>query len=92
MNPVQKQTSKLNDYIAKMKSDYESVFSSPAGQRVVEDIKKSAFIYKTSFNTDALMMAKNEGKREIALNIEFMATIQKELAEENKTAITGEKK
>ena len=79
-----------NDYLAKMKLDYEKVFSSSEGQRVLEDIKKSSFFYTSSYNSDALFMAKNEGKREIALNIEFMATIQPEVAE-NKSAITGEK-
>ena len=80
---------KMEKEFDKMKSDYEAVFSSPAGQRVLEDIKKSGYFYRSTFNIDALSMAKNEGIRTFALHVVDLATPKPEENKENKKAITG---
>ena len=79
------------DYVAKLKKDYEDLFSTGTGKRVLEDVKKSAFIHTSSFNSDALQMAFNEGKREMALHLIFMSTPLPETKEQPK-AITGDAK
>jgi len=88
---VRNQDKSREDYILKLKKDYEDLFSTGTGQRVLEDIKKSCFINTSSFNSDALHMAFNEGRREVALHLIFMSTPQPEAKEQPK-AITGETK
>lgn len=66
-----------DDYL-KIKHKYEAVFSSPDGQKVLEDIIKSGFMFRTTFSSDPMEMARDEGKREFALHIKDMATPQPE--------------
>ena len=81
-------TSKVWD---ELKADYENVFGSPAGLRVIEDIKKSGFISKTSFIRDnAHQTSFNEGIRHFALHMLDMATPRPEAKEDKPKAITGE--
>lgn len=70
-----------NEFFDKMKLKYENVFNSPDGKIVFDDILRSCFIYKTTFDKDASVMANNEGKRELALHIQYMATPQPDLKE-----------
>lgn len=72
-----------------MKADYEKVFSTTAGKRVLEDLKKGGFIYKTTMCNDVNGTIFNEGKRETILHIIDMATPRPETKEQPK-AITGE--
>lgn len=88
MQDQSKQTqvkAKTEHFFAEMKDVYEKVFGSPSGQKVLEDIKKSGGIGKTSFNPDGMVMAHTEGKRALALHINFMATAQE--TKEPETAI-----
>ena len=68
----------------KLKSDYEAVFTTEVGKRVLEDICKSGCLYRSFFSTEPLEMARDEGKRIIALHIKNMATpnadVKKEVA------------
>ncbi len=68
----QEQLDKLN----KLKADYEAVFSSPAGQRVVKDILTSGYKEKSTYTGDINALLINEGKRMMALHIEFMSKPQ----------------
>lgn len=63
-----------NPNIAKLKVDYEALFSSDVGQRVLEDILLSCGVKKSYFSNDALEMARSAGRQEVGLHIEFMAT------------------
>jgi len=70
----------------KMKMDYESVFTSEAGLRVLEDLKKSSFFYMSSFTPDSMQTAHNEGARRLVLHIEAMSKVAPEAHKQ--TAIT----
>ncbi len=61
-------------YFRKMKNDYEKVFSTGEGKRVLEDLAKSCSANKSTFDADALVMAYNEGLRSAFLHIRDMAT------------------
>lgn len=74
----------------KLKDDYEKIFTTPAGKRVLEDILISGNIYRGSFvKDDPYGTHFEEGKRELALHIKFMAEPQPEENEESKKAIKG---
>ena len=64
--------------VDELKSDYEAIFSTEVGQRVLSDIKMSACVYRSHFSTDAMEMARDEGKRILALHIDYMATPREE--------------
>ena len=69
-----------------MKAEYEAVFSSPMGQRVLKDIKLSAGVEKEIFSSDIAVMSMNEGKRQLGIHILYMATPRAETSpEEAKT-------
>lgn len=90
-NPLEAKR-KAEDKIKKLKDDYEKVFGTEAGQRVLEDIKVSGYYTRSSFSqTSPYVTSHNEGKRELALHIEYMATPLPEESKENKKAITGGK-
>ena len=51
--------------------DYLICFSTDAGKRVLADMKK-AYSDQSSFSTDALDMARKEGRREVYLKIRYL--------------------
>ncbi len=63
-----------DEYFRKMKVDYEKVFNSPEGKRVLADLSRSCFYNRTFFTSYSLELANNEGKRSIFLHIREMAT------------------
>jgi hypothetical protein len=89
-NPKELQEAK-EEHFKKMKIHYESLFSSPTGKIVLEDICKSAFVHKSSFDTEALKMAFHEGARNLALQLMTMAAPMPTEALPPKQAKTGEK-
>ena len=79
---------KNEEYQRQMKLDYERVFSTDEGKRVLEDMKKSSSFYKTSFDQDARVSAYLEGARAFVLNVVIMSEPAPD--EQNKgVAITG---
>ena len=76
------------DYYNQLKSDYERVFSTTEGKRVLDDIMISGYMTKTSFNSESpYITAKNEGLRSLALHIKFMAEKENEYKQEPKNEI-----
>lgn len=63
-----------NKYLDAMKDRYERVFSTDDGKLVLEDIVLCGMLRKSCFVNDALIMAFNEGKRDLAQNIVDLAT------------------
>ena len=50
--------------------DYGHVFGSPAGKRVLEDLKKFCYYHRTTYVPgDPHATSKNEGSREVVLKI-----------------------
>jgi hypothetical protein len=64
------------EHFKKMKYEYEVVFSTPEGKRVLEDIKASGMVSRRIFNESQAVMAHNEGRRNLAIHIVEMATPQ----------------
>lgn len=73
-----------DDLIKKLKIDYENLFSSDIGQRVLRDLMASCGMFRSSFDKDPYATAFNEGKRMVGLHLEYMVTPQKETVEDNK--------
>lgn len=63
----------MDSRLEQIKTDYENIFSQEAGQRVLKDIMLSCMVDKSTFSSDSLVMAFNEGKREVGLHIKYMA-------------------
>lgn len=63
----------MDSRLEQIKTDYENIFSQEAGQRVLKDIMLSCLVDKSTFSSDSLVMAFNEGKREVGLHIKYMA-------------------
>ena len=53
-----------------VRKDYQTVFNSEAGQRVLEDLKKVCFYYDTTLDVLPHVMAYREGTRNAIINIE----------------------
>jgi len=53
-----------------VRKDYQTVFNSEAGQRVLEDLKKTCFYYSPTIDAEPHVMAFNEGQRATMLHIE----------------------
>lgn len=63
----------INDAINKitsLKQDYVDVFEGEAGKRVLDDLAKRCFIFKSTLDKDTNRMAFNEGQRSIVLHIQ----------------------
>lgn len=59
------------DVIAKqIRKDYQKVFNSEEGQRVLEDLKKTCFYYIPTIDVMPHVMSFNEGQRATILHIE----------------------
>ena len=56
-----------------LKSDYEDVFSSVKGKKVLNDIMLSGVMMRSAFSTDAITMAANCAKQDFARHIAEMA-------------------
>jgi hypothetical protein len=67
---VQKKRVALMDAV---KADYEDVFSSVKGQKVLRDIMLSGVMERSAFSTDTLLMAANCAKQDFARHIAEMA-------------------
>lgn len=57
-----------------LKADYEDVFSTVRGQRVLKDILVSGVMFRSAFNVDPYVMAANCAKQDFARHINDMAT------------------
>ena len=53
-----------------VRKDYQTVFNSEAGQKVLEDLKKVCFYYDTTLDVLPHVMAYREGTRNAIINIE----------------------
>ena len=53
-----------------LRKDYQSVFNSEEGQRVLEDLKKTCFYYSPTLHEMPHFMAAQEGQRLVILHIE----------------------
>lgn len=49
--------------------DVDDLMSTPAGARFIWRLLKLTGVYRTSFSSDALIMAMNEGQRNIGLRL-----------------------
>lgn len=62
---------------AAIKKDYEDLFSTPAGKRVLKDIMLSGVMERSAFSVDTLVMAANCAKQDFARHIAQMAEPEK---------------
>lgn len=62
--------------------DYHAVFDSAPGKRVLEDLQVTHYMRTSTFSTDAIEMAKNEGERNVVLRI--LSILDMDLIELNK--------
>jgi hypothetical protein len=56
-----------------LKKDYEDLFSTPCGKRVLKDIMLSGVMERSAFSLDTLQMAANCAKQDFARHICQMA-------------------
>jgi len=63
-------------FFAALQIDYRNVFESPAGRRVLEDLKIMCFGYNTPFHSDPYVHACNAGMNEVFRHIEAMSRPQ----------------
>jgi CTP-dependent riboflavin kinase len=77
----------MQDYFQQLKSDYESIFSTEVGKRVLEDIQRAGNIKRSIFNENGLVMARDEGMRTLALHVIDMATPVSEKKQEKVKAV-----
>jgi hypothetical protein len=54
---------------------YADVFSSPQGKMVLANLKKLYHVEASGFTDSALVLARNEGQREVVLHIMRAATL-----------------
>jgi hypothetical protein len=64
----------LDNKLDKLKVDYENLFSSDVGKRVLNDLLLSCGVDRSCFSVDALEMARKVARQEVGQHIEFMAT------------------
>ena len=57
--------------------DFQTVVRTQAGERVLRDLMQRNFIWGGTFNESALVMAHNEGRRDVILYI--MDTVRKKM-------------
>jgi len=61
---------------------YNKVFDSVEGRRVLEDLERVTLLNTTTFNSDALIMAFQEGGRAVMLHINSMRKMNIKLMKE----------
>lgn len=69
---------------AAIKKDYEDVFSTAAGKRVLKDIMLSGVMERSAFSSDSLIMAANCAKQDFARHIAQMAETEKRVEKPRK--------
>ncbi len=84
MSQSQVNKAKNKELFDKIKADYENVFGSAEGRRVLKDMKLSAHFSRSTYNEDIYKFAMNEGQRLFVLHVEHMATPQPEAAAQEK--------
>ena len=62
--------------------DYRNVFRTESGERVLRHLMIENFIWRSTFNESATMMALSEGRREVVLEIMEMVRKKMELPTE----------
>ena len=60
------------------KAAYVTIFNSPSGKKVLEDLERWCFVHKTTFNNNPQRLAFNEGQRSIYVHIQTMLTMDME--------------
>jgi hypothetical protein len=70
-----------------LKKDYEDLFSSACGKRVLKDIMLSGVMERSAFHTDALIMAASCAKQDFARHIAQMAEPKEKEVKRPKKAI-----
>ena len=68
-------TTEFINQLKERKQLYQNVFESPDGKKVLEDLSRTTFMNKTTFNDNELRMAFNEGQRSVILHIHSMMKI-----------------
>lgn len=63
------QNKKKQEASLKLISIYQSVFESPPGQKVLQDIISDCGVLSSSLDKDPITMAFNEGRRSVALRL-----------------------
>lgn len=66
---LRQQAREALEFLRTRKRNYQLTFSSPAGQRVLEDLAKFCRAKETCFHADPRMHAVAEGRREVFLRI-----------------------
>jgi len=56
--------------VKQLRKDYNTVFTSESGARVLEDLKRTCFYYSTTIHELPHVMANQEGQRNVILHIE----------------------
>ena len=74
----------LQEVAEQLRKDYQSVFNSEEGQRVLEDLKKTCFYYSPTIDQFPHIMAANEGQRLVMLHIETKLKLDLKKLEELK--------
>jgi len=84
MDSVEIVKQKHIEMTADIKKDYEDVFSTPAGKRVLKDIQLSGVMERSAFDRDTLIMAANCAKQDFARHISQMAEPEKKVEKPRK--------
>lgn len=82
-----KQKEEILQQIAATTQRYKTVFSTEDGKWVLEDLAKRCYEHITTFNSDAKMMAFNEGRRSVYKYIKSM--IDKDLRDVQEELTSG---
>lgn len=62
----------------RLKKDYEAVFESPQGKRVLADLRHVTGAARSTYDPNMVAMAVNEGMRRVWLHIEHLLTLDDE--------------
>lgn len=73
MDPVEVVQQKRMAITQALKKDYEDLFSTPCGKRVLKDIMLSGVMERSAFSIDTMLMAANCAKQDFARHIAQMA-------------------
>ena len=86
---LEQKVAKSKEYYETLKDDYIKVFSTSEGKRVLDDLSRSGFMTKSTFQPgDTNTTSRNEGMRTLVLHIIDMAKIEKESTKEKTQAVT----
>jgi hypothetical protein len=79
---------KNTEALKQLKKDYLAVFSSEAGKRVLSNLEKICYIYRTTFSSQEGRTLLNEGMRFVVVHIKNMMTL--DLEQLKKLSLKGE--